>query len=210
MAFGTELFVPPFRERVVKVLPTLFNMVELENRRGKKLGPEVGNARERVVIALFMYVYGYDKIEFPPSTSTEIDVLVNGHPVSIKTKSSGSLSGVKLVWTVDADSIDSFLASYHPSSDLLYINILWGKVGNFWLVPRHVQSETLQSLGIDKYVKVPPRGTNFRGVEFSKEALGLLLSDEATRSLPITWKRDTSLLVERALYGRWIELWDSL
>ena len=38
MVFGSELFTPPFCDRIVKVLPTLFNMVELENRRGNAVG----------------------------------------------------------------------------------------------------------------------------------------------------------------------------
>ena len=210
MAFGDKLFTSPFGERVVKVLPTLFNMVELENRRGKKLGMEVGTARERVIIALFMYAYGFDKIEFPPTTSPELDVWVDGHPVSIKTKSSSGLSGVKIVWTVDWEAIDAFLASYHPASDLLYININWGKTGGFSLIPQAVQSEVLDDIGIDRYVKLPKRGTNPRGVEFSGEALKLLLAHQDTQTMLIAWNRDPSLLVERALYGRWIELWDSL
>ena len=210
MAFGGEFFTPPFRDRVVKVLPTLFNMVELENRRGKKLGMEVGTARERVIIALFMYVYGSDEVEFPPTTSPELDVLVNGYPVSIKTKSTSGLGGVKLVWTVDWDAIDAFLASYHPSSNLLYINILWGKTGCFSLVPREAQEQVFEEIGIGRYAKPPKRGANPRGVELSAEAMGLLLGHPDTRNMPIEWNRDPSLLVERALYRRWIELWDSL
>lgn len=210
MSFGNELFTSPYRERIARVLPTLFNMVELENRRGKKLGMEVGTARERVIIALFMYVYGDNKITFPPSTSPELDVLVDGHPVSIKTKSTSGLSGIKLVWTVDWAAIDAFLDSYQPKSDLLYINILWGKTGAFYLIPNEVQVNTVRLLGMERYVKVPPRGTNPRGVEISKGAMALLLSDQDTQTLPINWYRDRSLLVERALYRRWIELWDSL
>ena len=45
MTFGDELFTDPFRDRIIRVLPTLFNMVELENRRGKRLGMEVGTAQ---------------------------------------------------------------------------------------------------------------------------------------------------------------------
>ena len=209
MPFG-ELFQPPYSERIIKVLPTLFNMVELENKRGKQLGMEVGNARERVLIALFMYVYGDDKIEFPATTSPELDVLVDGHPVSIKTKSSKGLSGVKLVWTVDWEKIEAFRASYNPGSDLLYVNILWGMTGLFSLIPQHVQAKTLQEIGIDRYAKVPPRGTNPRGVELSREALGIFLEHPDTQSLRIAWNRDPSLLVERTLYRRWIELWDAL
>lgn len=210
MSFGVEMFTPPFRERIIRVLPTLFNIVELENRRGKKLGMEVGTARERVIIALFMYVYGTDKIQFPPSTSPELDVLVGGNPVSIKTKSTKGLSGIKLVWTVDWVAIEAFRNSYRPSSDLLYINILWGKEGGFYLVPQRAQGEVLNDIGIDRYIKLPKKGTNPRGVEISTEAMRRLLCHSDTQTMSVSWKRDPSLLVERALYGRWIDLWDSL
>ena len=191
-------------------MPTLFNMVELENRRGNKLGMEVGTARERVLIALFMYVYGSKSVEFPPSNSPELDVLVNKQPLSIKTKSSKGLTGVKLVWTVDWNKIDAFLRTYVPSSHLLYINIIWGKTGSFFLIPKHVQRTVLERLTIINYAKVPPRGTNPRGVELSKTAMHLLQTHQDTQSLTIDWKRDKSLLVERALYDRWIGLWDAL
>ncbi len=208
--FGVELFSSPYSERIQRVLPTLFNMVELENRRGKRLGMEVGTARERVLIALFMYVYGVDSVEFPPSTSPALDVLVNNHPVSIKTKSTGGLGGVKLVWTVDWDKIDDFLGTYAPSSHLLYVNVLWGKTGRMFLFPQQVQEEVMRALTISGYTKVPPRGTNPRGVEISRDAMHLLQTHQNTQSLPIEWNRDPSLLVERALYHRWIQLWDTL
>ena len=204
------MFSSPYKERIQRVLPTLFNMVELENRRGNKLGMEVGTARERVLIALFMYVYGSGSVEFPPSTSPELDVLINKQPLSIKTKSSQGLTGVKLVWTVDWDKIDQFLASYMPASHLLYINIIWGETGRLFLIPRHVQQAVLQALTVDIYTKVPPRGTNPRGVELSKTAMQFLQTHKDTQALPIEWKRDRSLLVERVLYDRWIGLWDAL
>ena len=208
--FGHELFSSPYREKIQKVLPTLFNMVELENRRGNKLGMEVGTARERVLIALFMYVFDSRSIEFPPTTSPELDVLINNRPLSIKTKLNRGLSGVKLIWTVDWEKIEEFLESYVPASDMLYVNIVWGETGYFFLIPMHVQQEILSALTIDNYVKVPPRGTNPRGVELSKLAMQHLQTHKDTQSLPIEWKRDKSLLGEQALYDRWIRLWDVL
>ena len=208
--FGHELFSSPYKERIQRVLPTLFNMVELENRRGNKLGMEVGTARERVLIALFMYVYDSRSIEFPPSTSPELDVYVNNQPVSIKTKMSKGLSGVKLVWTVDWDKIEEFLESYVPASHLLYVNIIWGDTGRFFLIPMHVQRSVLQALTIENYVKVPPRGTNPRGVELSKTAMQYLQTHAETQSMPIQWERDKSLLGEQVLYDRWIRLWDTV
>ena len=110
-----------------------------------------------MLIALLMYVYGYKSVEFPPSNSPELDVLVNNQPLSIKTKSSRGLTGVKVVWTVDWNKIDDFLRTYVPASHLLYINIIWGKTGSFFLIPEHVQRAVLERLTIINYTKVPPR-----------------------------------------------------
>ncbi len=167
LRFVAELFEPPYRDRIVRVLPTLFNMVELENRRGKKLGMEVGTARERVLIALLMYLYGVGAIDSPPSTSHELDVRVNHHPLSIKTKSTSGTSGVKLFWTVNWDRIDAFVASCQPSSHMMYVNILWGKQGKFALIPLDAQVQVLDRVGKNGYTKPPRRGTNPRGVEIS-------------------------------------------
>ena len=211
MDFGRELFSTPYKERIIRVLPTLFNIVELENRRGNRLGMEVGTARERVLVALFMYAYGPDEVAFPPTTSPEMDVIVKGCPVSIKTKTGRGLTGVKLVWTVDWSKIDEFRSSYSPSSVLLFINIIWGSTGGFYLIPLHVQKEVFESLSSDNYMKLPRRGTNPRGVELSKDAMGMLLAHPCTRNLDIKWDRDPSLLGENwTLYRRWIELWNTL
>lgn len=93
---------------------------------------------------------------------------------------------------------------------MLYVNIVWGETGRLFLIPMHAQREILSALAIDNYVKVPPRGTNPRGVELSRLAMQHLQTHKDTQSLPIVWQRDTSLLGERALYDRWIRLWDVL
>ncbi len=205
-----KLFSNPYKEKILRILPTLFNMVELENRRGKKLGMEVGTARERVLIALLMYVYGNDQVIFPPSTSHEMDVRVCGRSLSIKTKSNPGYGNVKLVWTVDWNRVDTFVKNYMPSSDLLYVNIIWDNDGGFFLIPQEVQQEALKQLGRDSFFKLPKRNTNPRGVELSSSSMKYMQEHSDTLSLNIHWQRDKTLLKERALYHRWIELWDSL
>ena len=182
-------------------------MVELENRRGKKLGMEVGVARERILIALFICIYGKESVEIPPTTSAELDVAVNGTPISIKTKLNKGHAGVKLVWTVDWDKVDNFIETYKPKSHLLYVNIVWNDYGGFYLIPQKIQQEILNRLGRDGFFKRPPRGTNPRGVELSKEALPLMQSHTGTKMLKIKWERDESLETEMFPYERWIELW---
>lgn len=205
-----KLFSDPYKSKIQKILPTLFNMVELENKRGNKLGMEVGTARERVLIALFMYVYGKDNVEFPSSTSPEMDAIVCGCDVSIKTKSTPGDYGIKLVWTVDWHKVQYFVDNYVPCSDLLYVQILWNKQSGFYLFLETSQKEALSKLGRSKFFKAPRLGTNPRGVEISKEAIQFLRQHEHTLSIPIQWNRDKSLLTERALYGRWVDLWDTL
>lgn len=210
MRFGEEIFEGKFASRVQRILPTMFNMVELENKRGEKLGMEVGTARERVIIAMFMYIYGSDVVKFPPSTSSEIDVLVNGNPVSIKTKmNAASGAGVKLVWTSDWDRVDQFVDEYMPTSHLLFINVTWGEESGFYLIDRSTQRELWRDMGRD-YFKIPRRGTNPRGVEMSREAMLAIQGHKDTLSMMILWNRPDSLLRDRHLYGRWVDLWNSL
>ena len=89
------------------------------------------------------------------------------------------------MWTVDWDKIEEFLESYVPASHLLYVNIIWGETGKFFLIPMHVQQAVLRALTIENYVKVPPRGTNPRGVELSKTAMQYLQTHTETQSMPI-------------------------
>lgn len=209
MAFE-EVFESRIADRIRQVLPSLFNMVELECRRGEKLGMEVGTARERVLIALFMYVYGNDAVTFPPTTSSEVDVFVNKIPVSIKTKMNAkSGGGVKLVWTIDWAKVEQFISEYQPTSHILFVNITWDGEGGFYLIDKKIQREIRKELGLD-YFKVPPQGTNPRGVEMSKDAMIALQNHETTQSIMLNWKRNPNVLTERHLYGRWVDLWNGL
>ncbi len=211
-SFGKELFAPPFSNKIIKVLPTLFNMVELENMRGERLGMEVGTARERVIVALFMLAYSRDKVEFPPSTMHEIDVIVKGLPVSIKTKTNKKPSdygGVKLVWTTDWDKVNEFVETFIPSAYMLFVNIVWGGEGGFFLITPESQKNALKELG-DGFFKLPSKGTNPRGISLSATAMKMMQDCNSTQSLTINWQKDITLLKEEALYDRWINLWNAL
>lgn len=202
-----------FREKIERILPTLFNMAELESKRGNKIGMEVGNVREKIIIALFMYVYGQDSVSFPPTTSHELDVILHDNPISIKTKlykKNCDYDGVKLTWTTDWQKVQEFMAKYRPQSDMVFVNVVWGGSGAFHIIKKETQQKALDDNSIHWYCKIPRQGTNFRGVPMSKEALQLLAEHHDTQKIPINWVRDRSLLEERALYRRWEELWDAL
>lgn len=84
-------------------MPKLFLLAEMESQRAGKIGMEVGSIRERILVSLLIYKFGEENVETEiPITKPEEDVQVFNSPISIKTKTGTGFSGVKLIWTVDA------------------------------------------------------------------------------------------------------------
>ena len=186
-------------------LPYLFQLAELESSRAGKIGMEVGSLREKIIIALLIYKFGEENIETDiPITQREIDVKLFNNPISIKTATGKNPNGLKLIWTVDAESALKFQNNYYPSCDMIFVNIIWGNEGYFNGIPLEVQRNVFDQIGREKYIKLPRPGTNPRGVEMSKEAIQMLTSDNLTERIPINWKKQE---ISYRPYERWIELW---
>lgn len=185
-------------------LPYLFQLAELECSRAGKIGMQVGSLRENIIIALLIALFGKENVNTDiPITKPEVDVVVKGEPISIKTIT-GSLSGVKLIWTVDAESALAFINEYSPSCDIILINIQWQSTGYFFYIPQEAQIEVFNRLRKERYLKLPKPGTNPRGVEITKEALIATIQDPRTKVISIDWqKAETSFNI----YEKWIELW---
>ena len=200
-------------EKIKLKLPYLFNMAERESSRAGKIGMEVGSLREKILIALLIYKFGEDNVKTDiPITETEIDVRLFGEPISIKTITGGS--GVKIVWTVDAQKALEFVNSYFPSCDILLTQIKWNlkdsdiakgiHPGGLFYIPLKVQRKVYNILGKERYLKLPKKGTNPRGVEISKIGLNNILFDNGTKCINIIWKRTE---IEFNPYKRWVDYW---
>lgn len=186
-------------------LPKLFQIAELESQRAGKIGMEVGSIRERIIVSLLVYKFGEKNVETElPITEPEIDVKLFGNPISIKTKSGTSYSGVKLIWTVDADNAIEFQNKYKPSCDMIFVQINWGNNGGLFYFPRQVQEEIFNLLCKENYIKLPPKGTNPRGVELSSNALKKLVEHKNSKKIDITWIKEE---IEFNAFKRWIDLW---
>ena len=80
--------------KIKRRLPYLFQLAELESSRAGKIGMEVGSVRERIIVAMLIYKYGNGNVETEvPITEAEVDVLLFGEPVSIKTITGKSFGG---------------------------------------------------------------------------------------------------------------------
>jgi len=191
--------------RIKTRLPYLFQLAELESSRAGKIGMEVGSLRERIIVALLIYKFGEANVETEvPITEPEVDVSLFGEPVSIKTITGKGFSGVKLIWTVDAQKAMEFRETYYPHCDILLIQINWNSIGKFCYIPLEAQKRLFDNVGGEGYVKLPKPGTNPRGVEITKEALPSLVEDKMSRVIEISWQKTK---VDYNPYKRWVDYW---
>lgn len=191
--------------RIQQRLPILFHLAQLEASRGGHLGMEVGSIRERVLVALLMYKFGLKNVDTNLAiTEREADVKLFGEPISIKTISNKNATGVKATWTVDAITSKKDVTGYKPYCDILLATIVWDGTGALYNIPLLVQKKVFGRYGISAYLKLPKEGTNPRGVEFTKEAMSELLSDNQTQKIDITWTRPRTQFNP---YARWLDLW---
>jgi hypothetical protein len=186
-------------------LPYLFQLAELESSRAGKIGMEVGSVREKVITALLIYKYGEENVESElPITEPEVDVKLFNQPISIKTISGKEPSGVKLIWTVDAEKAKYFLDTWHPTYDLLFVHVNWYANGGLYYIPYEVQNAVFNKIGRQGYIKLPKQGTNPRGVEISNEALRAAISNDGTKSVEINWIKES---IDYNPFKRWVDLW---
>lgn len=192
-------------DKIQKRLPYLFQLAELESSRAGKTGMEVGSIRERIIVALLIFKFGETNVETEiPITEPEVDAKLFGHPLSIKTITGKNFSGVKLIWTVDAQKAKEFRENYYPSCDILLVQINWNDVGGFYYIPLNIQLRVFNKIGRDKYIKLPKPGTNPRGVEIDKKALSALIEDSETKCIKINWYRRE---IDFNPYKRWVDFW---
>jgi len=199
--FEDEELVKKIRRR----LPYLFHLAELESSRAGKIGMEVGSLRERIIVALLICKFGEANLESEiPITEPEVDVRLLGEPVSVKTITGKRFSGVKLIWTVDAQKAREFRKTYYPHCDILLIQINWGDIGGFYYIPLEAQRRLFDKIGRERYIKLPKPGTNPRGVEITKEALSSLVEDKMSKGIELSWQKTK---VDYNPYKRWVDYW---
>jgi hypothetical protein len=174
----------------------------LESSRAGKVGMEVGFLRERIIVALLIYVFSEENVKTDiPITEAETDVIVFYEAISIKTITGNS--AIKLIWTVDKEKALEFANNYIPSCDMIFVQINWNNSGGFYYFTKELQIEVLNKLGRDKYIKLPKVGTNPRGTEMTIKALKTLI-EESTYKILINWQKE---ILDYRPINRWIELW---
>lgn len=191
--------------KIQKKLPHLFSLAELESSRAGKIGMQVGSLRENVIIALLIYKFRGENVQTEiPITEPEVGVRLFGQPVSIKTITGTRLSGVKLIWTVDAPKAQEFRENYYPRCDILLVQVNWDAKGRFYYLPLEVQRRVFNTVGKAGYIKLPKPGTNPRGVEITKEALEAIAAAKESKAIEIYWQRAK---IDYNPYRRWVDYW---
>ena len=210
--FGDEKIV----EKIKCKLPYMFFIAEIEMSKSGKVGMEVGTLREQILIALLIYKFGYENVKPNPITTEDFDLKLYGKPVSIKTikkslpKRIGkfSVSGIKLIWTVDWEKVENFYRNYEPKSEMLLVEVSWGKEGGFYYIPLEVQREIFEEIWRDRYVYRHKKGTNPRGVEISNEGIKSLIEHRQAKKIDIFWEKpEIGADIIYKPYQRRVEIW---
>jgi len=85
-------------QKVQLKLPELFYVAELESSRAGRIGMEVGSVREKILIALLIHKFGLKNVQTDlPIHEPEVDVIVNGNPISIKAITGKQIGAFKLI-----------------------------------------------------------------------------------------------------------------
>jgi len=198
-------------EKIRRKLPFLFTLAEQQASRAGRIGMEVGTIREQILVALLIYKFGEASVDLEiPIAEHEVDVRVLGHPLSIKTVTdrSQSVPAVKIIWTVDWEQVKKFAETYEPKCDMLLVIVRWGGTGGLYGIPLQAQEGVFERLGRERYLRLPKRGTNPRGVGISPESVKELLGHPLTKALTIEWQRPTDLAARElrlAPYMRWLQ-----
>lgn len=191
--------------RIKERLPRLFQIAEIESSRAGKTGMEVGSLREKIIVSLLIYKFGEANVDVDiPITEPETDARLFGRNISVKTVTGRHFTGVKLIWTVDAQKAKGFRESYYPHCDLLFVQINWGDEGGLYFIPLEVQTKLLTKMGKERYIKLPTPGTNPRGVEITGVALENLIHDDLTEVIRVQWQKRR---VDYDPYKRWTDYW---
>ncbi len=196
---------PETVKKVQLKLPYLFQLAEMESQRAGKTGMEVGTLRERILVSLLIYKFGENNVETEiPITQSETDLLLFNKPISIKTKTGSGYSGIKIIWTVDREKVLKFREKYIPSCGIIFAQIIWDNTGGLFYIPIEVQRNIFNKLGRNEYIKIPPQGTNPRGVEISGKALKEILECKQTLKINVSWNKKE---IDFNPYSRWLQHW---
>lgn len=129
------------------------------------MSPEVGNSREKDLVAMLSLKYPKETDYNIPNDAKE-DVVFCGEKISIKHKTvsgrSLNYSGIKLVWTVDAKSQEDFLNAYHVETGLLLVFLAEAFIHVNYITRDNLLQQVERYPG--KFYKT--LGGNSRGIEY--------------------------------------------
>lgn len=164
-------------------------------------GPEVGLAREKILISYLRHTLGDMHVELPSATSSMRDVMIFGKPLEIKTATGAS--SVKAKWTADATAAKQDVASFQFTADLLLVRIWWGaEKDSIFYIPVEVLAELA-----DKHQTtslLTGAGGTSKGIDIKRWFMDAAQQHYNTVRISIDWQR-TNIRIDPM--ARWMAFW---
>ena len=207
----TELFQDQaLVSKIQRKLPQFFELVRVGKTRGGGMAMDVGSDREPIIKSLLIHKFGRDNVITDiPAIEKETDVILCGKPISIKTSTNSFKT--KLIWTTDRIQMQRFKESYLPKCDMIFVHIVTkGKEkGGLHYLPQELLIQTLNTVGRDEYIDIPPEDTNPRGIELRARVLKKMVSSPSVLSITINWNIPKSESDEPTIppIEQWLKQW---
>ena len=155
---------------------------QAEHMRNDKLGMEVGNAREKDLVAVLTHYLG-SELEYNIDNDLTEDFRIQGRRISVKhitisSKTQDITGTCKCKWTADVQKAEQYIADMRKQNPETFTDILFGfinpvrKTLTYVLTPSEVVQTGVGLL--DEKAFVSRTGTNNRGVEFSKDMMSYM------------------------------------
>lgn len=183
---------PELKKLVQENLPSLFKEARREAETYSNI-MNVGSHRKRKIINLLIKYIGNERIEDVfSSTMAEMDIKIDSIPISIKTISNNN--SLKVKWTMDYKIVAKIMTEYTPRYDIILARINWDmndryQPSGLFFIPKQTQTNIMQRLGRENYLRPPKEGTNSRGVSLTKQAYEAWLTDTSTIRIAVDWKQ---------------------
>jgi hypothetical protein len=212
-----ELFKDPnFIAFVRKVLPELFQQLQIDYRDGDKPNPAVGIPRQKLLTAMFE-VYSRGSTTEDMKMDGQRDIHIFKKPISVKSVTAQGkgntrkipADAIKFSWggNIQSKTKKSQVKAFNPSYGIIIASFaedfdgtnhkVRGKPAKWTIgliyVPQHVVERVFRRLRRGKFLKSKnSKGGDDRGIPISNEALEALHKHKDTCKISIDWRMSES------------------
>ena len=187
-----ESHIEKFGKNMEAVGVKRFRDIYIEKTENGKVGAEIGKDREVTIKSLLKLSLGCENnyVEITDPNLKGLDTIINGEPISIKSPMADwKKKGMPMQCTVKwrEHNFENIKENFTIDNHLLYVGFWKTEYSgpSIYFIPKHVQLEIIEEVGIDKYLNIKPNGTT---VFIPRRIMDKLVKHPETLIYSLSWE----------------------